>query len=247
MLTTFFNEHPKVALAFSGGVDSSYLLYEGVKSGADICGYYVKSQLQPEFELQDALRLAEDVGGRLKVLRFNILSSPGITENSPRRCYFCKKELFGLIARAALTDGYTQLIDGNNASDNADDRPGMMAAHELGVLSPLREQGLTKQDIRTLSRNANLFTWDKPAYSCLGTRVPSGREISAELLANIERGEGALFKLGFSNFRLRANGPDALLQLPQAQHGPATKMWETIKNNLSADFESVKLDPNPRR
>ncbi|NLO49394.1 MAG: ATP-dependent sacrificial sulfur transferase LarE [Clostridiales bacterium] len=245
-LTQFFREHPKAALAYSGGVDSSYLFYEAVKSGADICAYYCKTELQPEFELRDAVRLSNDIGGRLKILHLSVLEFSDICENSPLRCYYCKQYIFGLIMKQALADGYDLLLDGNNASDSITDRPGMKASGEMGVLSPLRESGLTKKDIRALSRDAGLFTWNKPAYSCLATRIPTGKTISGELLEKIERGEQALFALGFSDFRLRAKDGYALLQLPESQLETAANLWDTIENKLAADFPSVRLDRNPR-
>jgi uncharacterized protein len=156
------------------------------------------------------------------------------------------QNLFGKVIRQAARDGYSLLLGGSTATDSVSDRPGMKASGELGVLSPLREAGLTKQEIRDLSRKAGLFTWNKPAYSCLGTRIPTGTKITGELLAKLERGEQALFALGFNDFRLRLSENGALLQLPQSQLETAEKMWDTIKKTLSADFSAVKLDRNPR-
>lgn len=247
MLTDFFKMHPKVAIAFSGGVDSSYLFYAAVKSGADVCGYYVKSELQPEFELRDAMKLASDIGGEMKILRTSILDYPDVTENSSIRCYNCKKRILGLISKEAKADGFELIIDGNNASDIEGDRPGMKAVLEMGVLSPLKEAGLTKQDIRELSREAGLFTWDKPAYSCLATRIPTGRQLTGDLLSKIERSEGILFELGFTDFRVRSKDENtAFLQFPALQLETAKKMWDTIKNKLSVEFSAVELDLNPR-
>ena len=162
-LNEFFAEHPKAALAFSGGTDSAFLLYAGKRAGADIRPYFVRSQFQPEFEYQDALRLCRELGAELTVLELDALADPQVTANPANRCYFCKVGLFGTLARRALADGYTVLLDGTNASDDAGDRPGMKALQELQVLSPLRLCGLTKAEIRRQSREAGLFTWDKPA------------------------------------------------------------------------------------
>ena len=143
-LTEFFHEHPKAALGFSGGVDSSFLLWAGRQAGADIHPYYIKTAFQPEFEYQDALRLCRELGAELTVLELDALADPRVTANPANRCYFCKVGLFGTLARRALADGYTVLLDGTNASDDAGDRPGMKALQELQVLSPLRLCGLTK-------------------------------------------------------------------------------------------------------
>ena len=195
-LLAFFKENPKAALGFSGGVDSSYLLYAGVQAGADIHPYYIKTAFQPQFELDDAERLCAQLGVPLTVLELDVLKNEAVTANPPDRCYHCKTALFGALSARALADGYTLLLDGTNASDDAGDRPGMRALKELHVCSPLRECGLTKAEIRRLSREAGLFTWDKPAYACLATRIPSGDAITAEKLLATERAEAFLFSLG---------------------------------------------------
>ena len=181
-LQDFFHEHPKAALGFSGGVDSSYLLWAARQCGADVRPYYIKTAFQPEFEFEDAKRLCREIGADLTVLELDALSDPAVAANLADRCYHCKRNLFGTLAARALADGYTLLLDGTNASDDAGDRPGMRALRELSVRSPLRECGLTKARIRALSREAGLFTWDKPAYACLATRVPTGETITAEKL-----------------------------------------------------------------
>ena len=167
-LNDFFKENPRAALAFSGGTDSAYLLYMALKCGAQVRPYYVKTPFQPRFELDDALRLARELGTELTVIEYDILDDGLIAANPADRCYHCKKKLFGLLLRErAANDGFPLIIDGTNASDEAGERPGMRALCELGVRSPLRECGLAKTEIRARSRTAGLFTWDKPAYACL--------------------------------------------------------------------------------
>ena len=144
-LKDFFREHDRLALAFSGGADSAYLMYAAVKNGADITAYYVRSQFQPEFEYQDALRLADELGVRLRVLNADVLSDDNIASNPPERCYHCKKRIMGLIKSAAARDGYDVIIDGTNASDDGADRPGMRVLREYGILSPLRRCGAEAQ------------------------------------------------------------------------------------------------------
>ena len=241
-LQDFFRENPRAALAFSGGTDSAYLLWAAREWAADVRAYYVHSPFQPAFELADARRLAEELHMPMAVLEADVLSVPGAAANGPDRCYHCKTALFTLLKNAALADGYTLLIDGTNASDDAGDRPGMKALRELDVRSPLRECGITKAEVRARSREAGLFTWDKPAYACLATRVPTGTPITAEALEKVERGEEALFKLGFTDFRLRLLGDAARIQVPADQMEKAAALHNDITGALEADFSAVLLD-----
>lgn len=241
-LLAFFKENPKAALGFSGGVDSSYLLYAGVQAGADIHPYYIKTAFQPQFELDDAERLCAQLGVPLTVLELDVLKNEAVTANPPDRCYHCKTALFGALSAQALADGYTLLLDGTNASDDAGDRPGMRALKELHVCSPLRECGLTKAEIRRLSREAGLFTWDKPAYACLATRIPSGDAITAEKLLATERAEAFLFSLGLTDFRVRNYRGAARLQFPEAQLNAVLAHRVEILQELKKDYPAVLLD-----
>ena len=241
-LPTFFQENPVVALGFSGGVDSSYLLYAGMHSGAKVKAYYVKAAFQPQFELEDALRMASILGADLTVIETDILSIPHVAENPSNRCYYCKTAIFSLIKETAAKDGYSILLDGTNASDDSGDRPGMRALEELSIRSPLKECGITKSDVRRLSKEAGLFTWDKPAYACLATRVPAGTAITAEMLSRIERAENALFAMGFTDFRVRLTDGAAKLQFPESQMPDVLKKREDIIEQLHADFDSILLD-----
>ena len=231
-----------MALGFSGGVDSSYLLYAGLRCGADVRPYFAKTAFQPAFELDDARRLARQVGAEVMVLDCDILHNAAVAENPSDRCYHCKTALFGMLKERAAQDGYAVLIDGTNASDNAADRPGMAALRELGVRSPLRECGLTKAEIRRRSKEAGLFTWNKSAYACLATRVPAGRRLTADVLARVERVEGALFQMGFSDFRVRVFHDAARLQLTAEDFPRAVELRDKICSRLSPWFETVLLD-----
>lgn len=241
-LQEFFTEHPKAAIAFSGGVDSSYLLREGLRFGRDIKAYYVKSVFQPEFELADAKRLAAELGANMEIIEVDVLANTEVVKNPPDRCYYCKQAIFGTILRHAAADDYRTILDGTNASDDADDRPGMKALAEMQVLSPLRLCGLTKAEIRQRSREAGLFTWDKPAYACLATRIPSGMPITAALLAKVEGAEGALFDMGFTDFRVRVREGGALLQFNAAQIEEARGRREEITERLRTWFPILLSD-----
>ena len=241
-LSDFFAQNPSVALAFSGGVDSAYLLWAAKHHGAKVRAYYVKSPFQPQFELDDATRLAKQLGVPMTILPVDILSHEQIVANPVNRCYFCKKQIFSTILSAAAADGFPVLLDGTNASDAENDRPGMQALRELQVRSPLRECGLTKEDIRALSREAGLFTWDKPAYACLATRVPTGERITGKKLQATEQAEQFLFSLGFSDFRIRMHHGDARLQLPANQLEQLLAHREQIVAELKKYYPSILLD-----
>jgi len=245
-LQEFFTEHPKAALGFSGGVDSSYLLWAAVNAGADIAPYYIQTAFQPAFELEDAQRLCAQIGVKLNVIRLDALADPRVAANPANRCYYCKVGLFGALRARAQADGYDLLLDGTNASDDAGDRPGMKALREMEVRSPLRECGLTKAMIRQESRKAGLFTWDKPAYACLATRVPTGRTITSELLRRVEGAETALLALGFTDFRVRLYDEAARLQLPEGQLAKAVEQRQAIRQALAPWFDVVLLDTQTR-
>lgn len=245
-LKTFFQENPSVALGFSGGVDSSYLLYAGLHYGAQIKPYFIKTQFQPDFELEDALRLAKQVGAEVTILEKDILSIPIIAENPEDRCYHCKKALFGMLKDRAIKDGYPLIIDGTNASDDAMDRPGMRALKELSIGSPLRECGITKDEVRKLSKEAGLFTWDKPGYACLATRVPTHRKIEDRLLRKVENAENILFHMGFEDFRVRIIDEYARIQVPASQMPRMLEKRDIILKELSDIFTGVFLDLKER-
>ncbi len=241
-LQQFFEENPKIAIAFSGGVDSAYLLYAAKHYGADVRAYYVKTPFQPQFEYEDALALARQLQVPMITISLDVLDEPQIAANSGNRCYYCKKRLFTAIAAQAKQDGYPILVDGTNASDQASDRPGMRALEELKVVSPLRLCDLTKSEIRRLSREAGLFTYDKPAYACLATRIPAGTPITTELLVKTESSEDFLKSLGFSDFRIRVLGDSAKIQLKEDQLPLLMSHRQRILAELKTHYTSVLLD-----
>ena len=242
-LSAFFENNPRIAVAFSGGADSSYLLYAAKTAGCDVSAYFVKSQFQPRFELNDALRIAGLLGIQLKVETLDVLSFRDIAGNPEDRCYLCKTQILGRIHKLARADGIGVLCDGTNADDSEYDRPGMRALRELGVISPLRECGITKAEIRALSREAGLPTYDKPPYACLATRVPAGTPISENILEKLEHAEEALMDMGFSDLRVRLLPPSgARIQLPEKQMETAVEKRADILAALRPGFDSIMLD-----
>ena len=245
-LCDFFREHDKAALAFSGGADSAYLLWAALSAGADIKPYFVRTEFQPESELEDARRLCAQLGAELCVIELELLSRPELTANGSLRCYYCKKLMLSAVTKAAERDGYTLVLDGTNASDDRADRPGMRAKDELCVISPLRDCGITKDRLRELSREAGLFTWDKPSYSCLATRIPTGESISKDKLKRIEKGERILLSMGFNDFRLRFYNGAARLSLKKEQLPLAEAKLFDINGKLAPYFSQVSIDKKCR-
>lgn len=245
-LRDFFGENKRAAIAFSGGVDSALLLWAALDAGADVKAYYVSTPIQPEFEKKDALRLVNELGAKLRILDIDILAVKEAALNGPDRCYHCKKALFGAVCGAAREDGYSLLLDGTNASDDLGDRPGVRAAKELNVVSPLLLCGLTKDEIRRLSKEAGLFTWSKPSYSCLATRVPTGETITKEKLCATERAETYLMALGFSDLRVRYMNGAAKIQVPPADMERLLAHRGEILNELKQYYSAVLLDMEGR-
>ena len=246
-LKQFFEAHPEVAIAFSGGVDSAYLLYAAKQYSKRVKAYYVKTAFQPQFELEDAFQLAKELDAEMQVLEVDILCDPTITANPADRCYHCKKELFSHIRKAAKADGFSVLLDGTNASDDASDRPGMRAIAELSVRSPLRECGLTKGEIRQLSKKGGLFTHDKPAYACLATRIPTGEVITQEKLQRTEQAEAFLSQLGFWDFRVRCQGNVAKIQVAERDLSLLMQHREAVVKQLKNNYTSIMLDLEVRK
>lgn len=238
-LRNFFSIHKDIALAFSGGTDSAYLLYTAVQCGCNVHAYYVSTPFQPQFELDDAKRLTEELNAAMTVLPFDVLALDDVRRNPADRCYYCKNGIFHLIMEAAAKDGYKEIMDGTNASDDAGDRPGMRALRELKVLSPLRECGVTKKALREYSRNAGLFTWNKPAYACLATRIPTNVQIEKEMLKKIEAAENRLTAMGFSDFRVR------VIPEPSVYPGTTVRQETTVHQKAAVRQETAPAQEAP--
>lgn len=246
LIQDFFKENPITAVAFSGGVDSALLLWAAAAYGEKTAAYFVKTPFQPGFELEDAKKTVRLLGAGLTVLELDVLTVPEVAANPADRCYYCKRALFTRLTEAARRDGFPQVLDGCNASDDASDRPGMRALKELGVRSPLRECGIRKSDVRRMARQAGLPVWDKPSYACLATRIPSGTVITREALGRAARGEAFLMKEGLSDFRLRLRGENALLQVRPEQMELARRQLPVWQARLADDFREITLDDAPR-
>lgn len=241
-LVEYLTSLGNIAIALSGGVDSSYLAYMAKQSGIPCKAYTVKSQFVPQFELDDAKKISEFIGIPLEIIAIDVLKHDDVTSNPSDRCYYCKHHVFTTISEHAKRDGFTILCDGTNASDDVDDRPGMKAIAELSVKSPLRECNLTKSMIRDLALKADLFTWDKPSYACLATRFQARQHITGLDLEHIEKAEGYLFSLGLSDFRVRLIGNNVKIQVPEKQIAIVIKNRIEILTYFKSMFDEVVLD-----
>ena len=237
----FFKKYNSAAIAFSGGVDSAFLLYCAKKCGADVTAYYVKSAFQPQFEFEDAKRIASELEIPLKVIEINILDYEEVRRNDPLRCYYCKRRIFPQIKAQAKSDGYSVILDGTNASDDSGDRPGMKALNELKVLSPLRLCGYTKDEIRKQAKNAGLFVWNKPAYACLATRIKPNEEITSNALKLVEKAEMFMMNLGFKNIRVRVSQNEATIILKDNSQELLKEKRDIIEKEFSKYFNKVNF------
>jgi uncharacterized protein len=212
-LLEFIAARKSAAVAFSGGVDSSFLCYAAAAAlGERALAVTILSPMLPESERNSAAETARLIGIDHIFIEESVIGEE-VAANSRERCYFCKKLEFAAVIEAAKRRGIRTVLDGSNLDDLGDYRPGLKALEELGVLSPLREAGLTKEEIRELSRRFKLPTWDKPAFACLASRIPYGERIDREKLRRVEQAEETLRSRGFRQFRVRSHGDLARIEV----------------------------------
>jgi uncharacterized protein len=245
--------HAPLVIAYSGGVDSAYLLAEAHETlGLQVLGVIADSASLPRQALADALALAEKIGVRVEVVKTGELDNPDYASNPPNRCYFCKAELFTNLDALARDRGFRAIAYGENADDIKQERPGRKAATEFAVLAPLRDAGLTKAEIRELSRELGLPTADAPAQPCLSSRIPWGTPVTAGALDMIERGEASVRALGFHVFRVRhivKEGAAPQTAIARVQIAPdEMSRLSSIERELTAGlltvgYAGVEIDP----
>jgi uncharacterized protein len=227
-----------VVVAFSGGVDSTLVAkvcYDTLKDKS--IAVTARSETYPDFEFKESQKLADEIGIKHLVIDTSELAIEGFANNPPERCYFCKTELFGKLKEIAGEQGFLNVADGANLDDTQEFRPGLQASRELNVRSPLKETGLTKKDIREVSKFLNLPNWDKPAYACLSSRFPYGQSITEEKLSMVSEAEKYLRALGLIQFRVRHHETIARIEvLPEDIHILTNS---PVREELSAKFKNI--------
>ena len=225
-------------VAYSGGVDSAYLaVVAHDQLGERSLAVTAESPTYPAYQRGQAVGLVTRFGLRHEFIRSRELDDPNYAGNPINRCYFCKHELYGLLTTMARERGFRLVVDGNNADDTLDYRPGRQAGRELSVRSPLIEAGLTKDDVRALSRARGLPTWDQPASACLASRIPYGSEVTEEKLRMIDRGEDVLRGLGFRQSRVRHHGDIVRIEIAREEMERALHM--DMFDRLASEFKAI--------
>lgn len=251
-LEDILRAHAPLAVAYSGGVDSACLLAVARRVLGDrVLGVIADSPSLPRQALADALAVARGFGATVEVVQTTELDDPRYAANPLNRCYFCKSELFVRMDKIARERGFAAIAYGENADDPAHLRPGSQAAAEFAVLAPLKAAGLTKADVRALSRDLGLPTADAPAQPCLSSRIPHGTPVTREALALVERGEAFVRSLGFRVFRVRfldGEPPTARLQIAPGEMIGLAAVEPSLREGLrGAGFGAVEIDPEGYR
>ncbi len=243
-LQRILQEKGKLAVAYSGGIDSHFLLAAALRALGEerVLAVLCRGMMMPEAEVREAEQLLRKIGTNYRILEADVLAIPEFAGNDKRRCYFCKKYLMGQIKACAAENGFVTVADGKNADDAKVYRPGAQAAEEMGIFSPLFESGFTKQDIRMQAKKWGISIWNKPSQACLASRFPYNTHLTAEKLRKVGAAEAILHDAGFAACRVRVHDEIARIEVPRGDMERLVTLTGQIQKIRELGFAFVTLD-----